>query len=52
MIKKKSIEIELLDLNSKQGSKRRKKKKLVMAPYLTSKSEDFSIKNASFIAKT
>ena len=52
MIKKKSSEIALLDLNSKQGSKIQKEKELVMAPYFTSSSEDFSLKNASFIAET
>ena len=51
LVKNKSIENALKELNSKQGSKSQQKRNLVMAPYLRSHSEDFSIKTASFIAK-
>ena len=51
LVKNKSIEIALENLNSNQGSKSQKSKSLEMAPYLTSNNEEFSLKTASFIAK-
>ena len=51
LVKNKSIENTLKELNFKQGSKSQQKRSLTMAPYLRFHSEDFSIKTASFIAK-
>jgi hypothetical protein len=52
LVKTKSIENALIDLNSNQGSMSHQKTELVISPYLTSITEDFCIKTASFNAKT
>ena len=51
IVKNKSIEIALEYINSNQGSKSQTRKSLVMAPYLSSNTEEFPLKTASFIAK-
>ena len=51
MVKQKSIKSALEHLNYNQGSKRQKSKTILMAPFLTSKNEEFELKTSSFIAK-
>ena len=51
MIKNKSIQNALFDLNLNQGSNSHKKSQLVLSPYLRSTLKDFSIKTASFAAR-